>query len=364
MLANPPFAGSLDYETTAKDLLAVVKTKKTELLFMALFLKLLKPGGRAAVIVPNGVLENDGSAYDVIRRKLVEECKLEAVIALPHFIFKPYASVATSILLFRKAAETSNVLYYKLENDGFSKGAERKPQPGSEMKVVSLAVQRHRNGTLQAVSGKSELISKHEIVSNGYDLAPAVYLSGYHLPENMEVVRLGDFFDVARGNVPAAEAGPGRYLFATTSADFKRSSKFGWDSEAIVIPTVSSTGHGHASIKSIHYLNGKFSAATITAVLTPKKSKGKDLFVPYFYYYLLAHKDQVLVPQMRGAANVSLSLERIENLKIPLPGGPDRQREAVKALVSKRGEVAKLNELLTISQSELIAELEKFGAAL
>jgi type I restriction enzyme M protein len=110
VLANPPFAGSLDYETTAKDLLQVVRTKKTELLFMALFLKLLKPGGRAAVIVPNGVLENDGGAYETIRRKLVEECKLEAVIALPHWVFKPYASVATSILLFQKSGVTADIL--------------------------------------------------------------------------------------------------------------------------------------------------------------------------------------------------------------------------------------------------------------
>ena len=89
VLANPPFAGSLDYENTAKDLLQIVKTKKTELLFLALFLRLLKPGGRAAVIVPDGVLFGSSKAHKDLRRMLVEDQKLDAVISLPCGVFKP-----------------------------------------------------------------------------------------------------------------------------------------------------------------------------------------------------------------------------------------------------------------------------------
>jgi type I restriction enzyme M protein len=102
VLANPPFAGSLDYENTAKDLQRVVKTKKTELLFLALFLRLLKPGGRAAVIVPDGVLFGSSSAHKTLRRMLVEEQKLDAVVSLPGGVFKPYSGVSTAILLFTK----------------------------------------------------------------------------------------------------------------------------------------------------------------------------------------------------------------------------------------------------------------------
>src|SRR5579864_8164531 len=90
VLANPPFAGSLDYEQTAKDLQRVVKTKKTELLFLALFLRLLKTGGRAAVIVPDGVLFGSTNAHRTIRQKLVEEQCLQAVISMPSGVFKPY----------------------------------------------------------------------------------------------------------------------------------------------------------------------------------------------------------------------------------------------------------------------------------
>src|SRR5207248_1727798 len=100
VLANPPFAGSLDFETTAKDLLKVVKTKKTELLFLALFLRLLKPGGRAAVIMPEGVLFGSSNAHRSLRRLLVEDHRLEGVISLPSGVFRPYAGVSTGILLF------------------------------------------------------------------------------------------------------------------------------------------------------------------------------------------------------------------------------------------------------------------------
>ena len=110
VLANPPFAGSLDYETTAKDLLQIVKTKKTELLFLALFLRLLKPGGRAAVIVPDGVLFGSSNAHKDLRRMLVEDHKLDAVVKLPSGVFRPYAGVSTAILLFTKTNSAAPIM--------------------------------------------------------------------------------------------------------------------------------------------------------------------------------------------------------------------------------------------------------------
>ncbi len=122
VLANPPFAGSLDYENCAKDLQQIVKTKKTELLFLALFLRLLKPGGRAAVIVPDGVLFGSSNAHKTLRRILVEEQKLDAVISLPGGVFKPYAGVSTAILLFTKtnSGGTDHVWFYDVDADGLS----------------------------------------------------------------------------------------------------------------------------------------------------------------------------------------------------------------------------------------------------
>ena len=129
VLANPPFAGSLDYENTAKDLLQIVKTKKTELLFLALFLRLLKPGGRAAVIVPDGVLFGSSKAHKELRRILVEDQKLDAVVSLPGGVFKPYAGVSTAILLFTKtnSGGTDHVWFYDVTADGWSLDDKRTP---------------------------------------------------------------------------------------------------------------------------------------------------------------------------------------------------------------------------------------------
>jgi type I restriction enzyme M protein len=129
ILANPPFAGSLDYETTAQNLLRVVKTKKTELLFLALFLRLLRPGGRAAVIVPDGVLFGSTKAHKEMRRILVEEQKLDGIVKLPSGTFKPYSGVATAILLFTKtnSGGTDHVWFYDVTADGYSLDDKRMP---------------------------------------------------------------------------------------------------------------------------------------------------------------------------------------------------------------------------------------------
>src|SRR5664280_8900 len=120
VLANPPFAGSLDYDNTAKDLQQIVKTKKTELLFLALFIRLLKPGGRAAVIVPDGVLFGSSNAHKTLRQLLVEDQKLDGVVSLPGGVFKPYAGVSTAILLFTKTDPrgTDKVWFYDCQAEG------------------------------------------------------------------------------------------------------------------------------------------------------------------------------------------------------------------------------------------------------
>jgi type I restriction enzyme M protein len=129
VLANPPFAGSLDYESTSGKLQRVVKTKKTELLFMALFLQLLKPGGRAAVIVPDGVLFGSSKAHKELRRTLVEDHFLEGVVSLPSGVFRPYAGVSTAILFFTKTGRggTDQVWFYDMAADGWSLDDKRNP---------------------------------------------------------------------------------------------------------------------------------------------------------------------------------------------------------------------------------------------
>ena len=129
VLANPPFKGSLDYESVANDLLAISKTKKTELLFLNLFLRILKPGGRAAVIVPDGVLFGSSKSHKDVRKAIIEENKLEAIIKMPSGVFKPYAGVSTAILIFTKTNDggTDNVWFYDMKADGYSLDDKRVP---------------------------------------------------------------------------------------------------------------------------------------------------------------------------------------------------------------------------------------------
>jgi type I restriction enzyme M protein len=191
ILANPPFAGSLDYENTAKDLQQIVKTKKTELLFLALFLRLLKPGGRAAVIVPDGVMFGSSKAHKELRKILVEDHKLDAVVKLPSGVFKPYAGVSTAILFFTKtdSGGTDNVWFYDVQSDGYSLDDKRNPLLGEEKLGVLATVSsdEHAKNNLPDLLHRWNLRDSHEvarprteqsfcvpkadIVAQGYDLS-------------------------------------------------------------------------------------------------------------------------------------------------------------------------------------------------
>jgi len=174
ILANPPFAGSLDYESTSKDLQRVVKTKKTELLFLALFLKLLKPGGRAAVIVPDGVLFGSSKAHKDLRKILVEDQKLDAVVKLPSGVFRPYAGVSTAILFFSKtnSGGTDDVWFYDVRADGYSLDDKRSPVEANDLPDVlarwgsRTTTERDRDRTEQSFT-----VPKGDIVAQGYDLS-------------------------------------------------------------------------------------------------------------------------------------------------------------------------------------------------
>jgi type I restriction enzyme M protein len=193
LLANPPFAGALDYEATAKDLQRIVKTKKTELLFLALFLRLLKTGGRAAVIVPDGVLFGSSKAHKDLRRILVDENKLDAVIKLPPGVFRPYAGVSTAILVFTRTGVggTDQVWFYDVRADGWSLDDKRQPllpndklgptpaaaltEAEAEKNDLPDLVRRwgERVGTerMRPRTAESFCVPKADIAAAGYDLS-------------------------------------------------------------------------------------------------------------------------------------------------------------------------------------------------
>lgn len=173
ILANPPFKGSLAKSTIAKDLTKIVSTTKSELLFGALFLRLLKKGGRGAVIVPDGVLFGSSTAHKALRQELVENHKLDGVISMPSGVFKPYAGVSTAVLIFTKtgAGGTDFVWFYDMEADGLSLDDKRQPIQENDIPDLVQRWQTRNPETDTNRSAKAFFVPKLEIAGNGYDLS-------------------------------------------------------------------------------------------------------------------------------------------------------------------------------------------------
>lgn len=202
VLANPPFKGSLDYDAVSADLLKVTKTKKTELLFLALFLRILKKGGRAAVIVPDGVLFGSSNAHKQIRKEMIEHNKLNAVISMPSGVFKPYAGVSTAILIFTKTGSggTDKVWFYDMKADGYSLDDKRQEIADNDIPDI---IERYHYLDAEADRKRTEqsfFVPVEEIVSNDYDLSINKYKEIVYEAVQYEPT------DVILGKIEAIEA--------------------------------------------------------------------------------------------------------------------------------------------------------------
>jgi type I restriction enzyme M protein len=173
VLANPPFKGSLDYDSVEKSLLKVVKTKKTELLFLALMLRALQTGGRCAVIVPDGVLFGSSNAHKDIRKELIDNQKLQAIISMPSGVFKPYAGVSTAVLLFTKTESggTDNVWFYDMKADGYSLDDKRNPIETNDIPDILSRWDELETELARKRTEQSFFVPVNEIRENNYDLS-------------------------------------------------------------------------------------------------------------------------------------------------------------------------------------------------
>lgn len=200
VLTNPPFKGSLDYEAVSADLLKVTKTKKTELLFLALFLRILKKGGRAAVIVPDGVLFGGSNAHKQIRKELINHNKLEAVISMPSGVFKPYAGVSTAILIFTKTGTTQNVWFYDMKADGYSLDDKRQEIADNDIPEIIERFQHLDQEMERKRTEQSFFVPVEEIQKNEYDLSINKYKEVIYEKVEYEPT------DVIIGKIDALEA--------------------------------------------------------------------------------------------------------------------------------------------------------------
>lgn len=186
ILANPPFKGSLDFEDVHSGLLRAVKTRKTELLFLVLILRMLKGGGRSATIVPDGVLFGSSTAHVALRRLLLDENQLEAVISLPSGVFKPYAGVSTGILVFTKGGRTDDVFFYDVEADGFSLDDKRDPIEANDLPGCLAAWRNKDAGRDTDRTQKAFFVSAQEIRDSNYDLSLGRYQKRVHAVQSYD----------------------------------------------------------------------------------------------------------------------------------------------------------------------------------
>ena len=173
VIANPPFKGSLNKDTIAKNLASEVSTTNPELLFLALMIRILKTGGRACVIVPDGVLFGTSNAHTSIRKKLIDNQKLEAVISMPSGVFKPYAGVSTAILIFTKtnSGGTDKVCYYDMQIDGFKLNDNHNQIEENDIPDIIASYKNRHNEDNTDRKAKHFFVEADEIRQNGYDLS-------------------------------------------------------------------------------------------------------------------------------------------------------------------------------------------------
>jgi len=337
VMANPPFMtpkGGIRPHNRFS-----IKSNRSELLFADYMIEHLKPGGRAGFIVPEGILFVEHGAYEKFRRQVVENAFLYAVVSLPHGVFKPYASVKTHIFLVDKrlASQSDSILFVDIESDGYTQTDTRLPVERDDIPVAGTILAAYRKDPLTFKLDYDQRrkfpevywVSKRKILNT-----PNCALIGrwYNLeskyPRNSSVPfkRLADLCNIKPGLSPNLKTLPGEYPLVTPAEDRKTADHFDDEGPAVCVPLVSSSGHGKADVKRIHYQEGKFAIATTMLCLTPKQDS--NVTARYLYQVLSEKKDTLIVPFMAGATNVTLKEDLFENVLIPVPS-PDVQREIV-----------------------------------
>lgn len=511
ILANPPFGAQRDKESYPNVWSEYPTESETTILFVKLMLETLKPGGVCAVIVSEGFLTWDQNSARALRRALLEECDLKAIVSLPNGVFvnKGGQGPKTNILLFVKGKQTKSIWYYRVKSDGYTKGAKRTPVAGCDL-VESLSlfheyvrygkeppecrhsfcisadwikildprikdriqVETRADMAVKEAEDRAKQLKKWNVQVAAKKLTPAerderlkqhaelwsskteneitrkierAHLYSFNLPnyrsnltpaqiaawkdfaathvreghgessleskyraiaaarieeldellssldprhalefdwarqflagisaedfsshphlntlqeiiasqEMHPRVRLRDLCTYEKGRFPTQATPEGPYTFIVTAEEQKTADDFQFDAEAVCIPLISSTEHGHASMKRIHYVNGQFALANLMFALFAKDSI--KINMKFLYYFLSARLEELFVPLMKGAANVSMRMEDAVNVEVPLPPIEEQIRFA--------DEISRLETAVTEAQGRLdlkAAEIEQF----
>ncbi|MFJ5475263.1 N-6 DNA methylase [Pectobacterium carotovorum] len=341
ILANPPFMTPKGGIKPHKKF--SLQSKRAELLFLDYIVEHLSPTGKAGVIVPEGIVFVGQSAFTGMRKRLIQEKSLIAVVELPHGVFKPYASVKTHILIIDKqiAKNTDEILFINIEADGYTQTDTRQAVDENELPTALEIIDKFKRNQLTSIRDYSHL--NFITVKREHILASAkCHLVGrwYMLERKFQELRermpgaksLGEICYIHRGQHSNMGSQPGDFPLVVPAVDRKSSADYSFDFKASCIPLVSSSGHGKADIKRLHYQEGKFALADTMCCLEVKNYE--EVEMRYVHEYLSKFKDELLVPMMCGATNVTLDQNDIKKILIPLPS-IEEQRTIARGILAK-----------------------------
>ncbi len=315
ILANPPFMspkGGIRPHGNFR-----ISAKRSEVLFVDYMLEHLTPQGKAGIIVPEGIIFQDGSAYRLLREALIKEA-LIGVISLPSGVFQPYSGVKTSVLILDKNKARSNpkIMFSEVKAIGVSLGIKQAIVERNDLPHVLLDFKAYYED--KPVSLHSWLVDRSTILANGSILSSEPYRPALAKGGTL-LVTLEEVCTLAKGHYSSTQTEPGQYPLIVTAKSPLTASTFEIDGDAVCVPLISSTGHGRATLSRIHYASGKFAVANLLAVLQPKN---EEVLIPKYLYYVLDGKKDRMAGLMKGAANVNMKLEDLAEFQIPLPPLP------------------------------------------
>jgi type I restriction enzyme M protein len=312
ILANPPFmspkGGIRPHNRFG------VQSKRSEVLFVDYMAEHLTSNGRAGIIVPEGIIFQSGSAYRKLRELLVKSF-LVGVISLPSGVFMPYSGVKTSILIFDRvqAKRNPSILFSEVKHIGVTLGVKRTATELNDLPAILGDYQAYYQGG--EYSQNSWAASREEVAANDFILTGIRYR-----PEtfraDQQFVRIGDVCTITKGRFSSTKTPPGPYPLILTAADAKTSSEYQLEGPAVCVPLISSLGHGKAALHRIHFVEGKFALANLLVALAPRNANQLNA---RFLFYVLDSRRQFIAGLMRGAANVGMKPEDLEQFQIPLP---------------------------------------------
>ncbi len=312
ILANPPFMSPKGGIKPHKRF--SIQAKRSEVLFVDYMAEHLTPTGRAAIIVPEGIIFQSGTAYRQLRETLINE-HLIGVISLPSGVFMPYTGVKTSILVLDRTTvkRMSSVLFSEIKHIGVSLGVKRTVSEHNDLPTVLRDYRAFYEGG--ELSRCSWLASREEILSNDCNLTGSRYRPAV-VNGDTRLVKVADVCSITKGTSSSTTTPPGPYPLILTAADSKTSAAFQFDGPAVCVPLISSLGHGKAALHRIHLANGKFALANLLVALRPNDESELDA---RFLFHALDMKRADIAALMRGAANVSMKPDDIAQFEIPLP---------------------------------------------